>query len=410
MKTFVTAALLAASALPAFATDLTVWDWKSGDPLAAPYYQKAKEVFEAAHPGDTVSFVMQPNDQYYTLLGTALASDGGPDLFLLNGGAQARARFESAVKLDDKIGDMKADLAGLAEFSDANGIYAIPLTIQGFVVYYNKALYTAAELDSNSPPKTWDDLSKVCAAFVAQGTVPCIALGNKEGFGMEFWFSAIAASLWTPQEQADFAAGKLAWSSPQVLAVLQSWVDANAAGWFPKGANSTAKFMDEYEGFMRGESANTIGLISDVAHWKSFDEMLGAENLGVFLLPAPAGAAAKIPAAGGIGYGVNKKSPNVDLAVEFAKTLAAPEVLQVFFNDAGAVTANTKMDTSAVTSPAAKTIFGWLASDVVPMAHTNATAQELEEIHRQSQLLLNGETTVAEAAAAMDVVAKAARQ
>ncbi|MDZ4312177.1 MAG: hypothetical protein U1A24_16635 [Cypionkella sp.] len=88
MKTLVTAALLAATALPAFATELMVWDWKSGDPLAAPYFQKAKEVFEAAHPGDTVTFVMQPNDQYYTLLGTALASDGGPDLFLLNGGAQ----------------------------------------------------------------------------------------------------------------------------------------------------------------------------------------------------------------------------------------------------------------------------------------------------------------------------------
>lgn len=133
---------------------------------------------------------------------------------------------------------------------------------------------------------------------------------------------------------------------------------------------------------MRGESANTIGLISDMAHWKSFDEMLGAENVGVFLLLAPGGAAAKIPAAGGIGYGVNKKSPNVDLAVEFAKTLAAPEVLQVFFNDAGAVTANTKMHTLALTCPAAKTIFSWLATDVVPMAHTNATSQELEEIHR----------------------------
>ena len=331
---------------------------------------------------------MQPNDQYYTILGTALTSDGGPDLFLLNGGAQARARFENAVKLDDKIGDLKPDLAGLAEFSDANGIYAIPLTIQGFAVYYNKALYTAAGLDPNAPPQSWDDLSKICATFVAQATVPCIGLGNKEGFGMEFWFSAIAASLWTPQEQADFTAGKLAWTNPQVLAVLQTWVDANAAGWFPKGANSTAKFMDEYEDFMRGESANTIGLISDVAHWKSFDEMLGAENLGVFLLPAPGGQAAKIPVAGGIGYGVNKKSTNVDLAVEFAKILAAPEVLQVSFNDAGAVTANTKMNTSAVTSAAAKTIFGWLASEVVPMAHTNATAQELEEIHRQSQLLL----------------------
>ena len=406
MKTYIAGLLLCATALPAFATELTVWDWKSGDPAAAAYYQKAKEVFEAAHPGDTISYVMQPNDQYYTLLGTALASNGGPDLFLLNGGAQARARFENALKLDEKLGDMAGQLAGLPEFSDATGIYAVPLTIQGFVVYYNKALYTAAGLDPEAAPKTWDDLAKVCAAFVAQGTVPCIALGNKEGFGMEFWFSSIAASLWSAEDQAAFAAGTLAWTSPQVVAVLQSWVDANAAGWFPKGANSTAKFMDEYEGFMRGESANTIGLISDVAHWKSFDEMLGADTVSAFMLPAPGGAAAKIPAAGGIGYAVNKASANADLAAEFAMTLAAPDVLQVFFADAGAVTANTQMDTSSVTSTSAKTIFGWLASDVEAMAHANATAAQLEELHRQSQLLLNGETTVADAAAAMDKVGK----
>jgi raffinose/stachyose/melibiose transport system substrate-binding protein len=406
MKSLALSLALATTALPAFATDLTIWDWKSGDPAAAPYFQKAKEVFEAAHPGDTITYVMQPNDQYYTLLGTALASDGGPDLFLLNGGAQARARFENAVNLSDKLGNVKANLAGTAEFSDANGLYAVPLTIQGFVVYYNKKLYADAGLDPNAAPKTWADLSKVCAAFLAKGTVPCIALGNKEGFGMEFWFSSIAASLWTPQDQADFAAGKLAWTSPQVVAVLQTWVDANKAGWFPKGANSTAKFMDEYEGFMRGETANTIGLISDVAHWKQFDDMLGVENVGVFLMPAPGGTAAKLPAAGGIGYAVNKKSPNIDLAVEFSKVLASPEVLQVFFHDAGAVTANTKMDTSAVTSPDAKVIFGWLASGTVPMAHANASAAQLEELHRQSQSLLNGDTTVAEAAAAMDKVGK----
>ena len=121
MKTYIAGLLLCATALPAFATELTVWDWKSGDPAAAAYYQKAKEVFEAAHPGDTISYVMQPNDQYYTLLGTALASNGGPDLFLLNGGAQARARFENALKLDEKLGDMAGQLAGLPEFSDATG-------------------------------------------------------------------------------------------------------------------------------------------------------------------------------------------------------------------------------------------------------------------------------------------------
>lgn len=398
-------------AAPSFAQELTVWDWKSGDPAAAPYYAKAKEIFEAAHPGVTVSFVMQPNDQYYTLLGTALSSAGGPDLFLLNGGAQARARFENALPLDDKIGGFKADLAGLAEFSDASGMaYAIPLTIQGFPVYYNKKLYADAGLDPAAAPKTWDELGTVCAAIIAKGEVPCIALGNKEGFGMEFWFSAIAASLWTPAEQAEFAAGKLAYSSAPVKAVLQSWVDANAAGWFPKGANSTAKFMDEYESFMRGEAANTIGLISDVAHWKSFEEFLGAEDLGEFMLPAPGGTAAKLPAAGGIGYAVNAKSANADLAVALAETLAAPEALQVFFEGAGAVTSNTKMDMSAVQSPGAKVIFGWLATDAAPMAHANATAQELEELHRQSQLLLNGETTVDAAAAQLDAVAATARK
>ena len=403
-------ALLTAIALPALAQELTVWDWKSGDPAAAPYFEKAKAIFEAAHPGVTVNFVMQPNDQYYTLLGTALGSEGGPDLFLLNGGAQAKARFANALKLDDKIGEMKGQLAGLPEFSDATGIYALPLTIQGFPVYYNKAVYADAGLDPNAAPKSWDDLTKVCAAIIAKGAVPCIALGNKEGFGMEFWFSSIAASLWTPDEQAAFAAGTLPYSSPQVKAVLQSWVDANAAGWFPKGANSTAKFMDEYEGFQRGESANTIGLISDVAHWKDFEGFLGAENVGVFMLPAPGGAAAKLPASGGIGYAVNAKSPNADLAVALDMVLASPEALQVFMDQAGAVTANTTMDLSGVSSPGAGVILGWLASDVAAMAHANATAPELEELHRQSQLLLNGETTVDDAAAALDKVMATARQ
>jgi hypothetical protein len=58
--------------------------------LSRPFRQ-GERVFEAAHPSDTIRSVMQPNDQNYTLPGTALASDGGPDLFLFNGGAQARA-------------------------------------------------------------------------------------------------------------------------------------------------------------------------------------------------------------------------------------------------------------------------------------------------------------------------------
>lgn len=398
------------TATPALSAELTVWDWKSGDPLSAPFYEKAKALFEAKHPDVTINYVMQPNDQYYTLLGTALSSNAGPDLFLMNGGAQAKARFGALLKLDDKVADIKSDLVGWEEFSDASGTYAVPLSIQGFVIYYNKKLYSDAGLDASKPPKTWVDLAKVCEAIKAKGTVPCFAMGNKEGFGIEFWFSSIAATSWTAEQQADFAAGKLKWSSEPVKAILQSWVDANAAGWFPQGANSTAKFMDEYEGFMRGEAANTIGLISDVAHWKQFDEFLGAENDGVFAMPSPTVASdkqegdPKFPVSGGIGYGVNKSSPNQELAIEFAKVLASPEPAQIFFNDAGAISSNSKVDTKAVTSPAAISILSMMGTSGAPTAHANATAKELEEIHRVSQSLLNGETTVDEAVRRMDEV------
>lgn len=406
----------ALAATPAFAQEITVWDWKSGDPLTAPYYEKAKSDFEAAHPGVTINYVMQPHDQYYTLLGTALSSNAGPDLFLMNGGAQAKARFGALLKLDDKIADIKGDLVGWEEFNDKSGAYAIPLSIQGFVVYFNKKLYADAGLDPAKPPKTWADLAKVCDAIKAKGEVPCFAMGNKEGFGIEFWLSSIAATAWTAQEQSDFAEGKLKWSSPAVKSILQSWVDANAAGWFPQGANSTAKFMDEYESFMRGEAANTIGLISDVAHWKQFDEFLGTENDGVFAMPSPTVAAdkkegePKFPLSGGIGYGVNKSSPNADLALEFAKLLASPALEQIFFNDVGAIAANSKVDTKGVKSPAAAEILGMMATSGAPTAHANATAKELEEIHRVSQLLLNGETTVDEAVKRMDEVQAEARK
>jgi raffinose/stachyose/melibiose transport system substrate-binding protein len=162
--------------------------------------------------------------------------------------------------------------------------------------------------------------------------------------------------------------------------------------------------------FMRGEAASTIGLLSDVAHWKQFDEFLGADNLGVFRHPSPTIAAdktegePKVPVSGGIGYGVNKASANVDLAKAFVAELASPGPIQTFVNIAGVVPANTKVDTSGLASPSIKTILEWLGTSSAPTAHANASAQELEEWHRQSQLLLNGETSVDDAAARLDTV------
>lgn len=66
------AAMMMAS--PVLAQEITVWDVNVDDAAHATYYDHAKAAFEAAHPGATLNLLSQPDAEYYTLLGTALAS------------------------------------------------------------------------------------------------------------------------------------------------------------------------------------------------------------------------------------------------------------------------------------------------------------------------------------------------
>ena len=59
---------------------------------------------------------------------------------------------------------------------------------------------------------------------------------------------------------------------------------------------------------------------------------------------------------------------------------------------AGAIPSNTKVDTSKVTSPSAKLVLGWLGAGPAIVAHNSLPSGVEEEWHRQSQLLLTGET------------------
>ncbi|SFR34989.1 multiple sugar transport system substrate-binding protein [Yoonia tamlensis] len=390
--------MLALSAGSALAQDLTVWDWKSGDPATQGYYDSAKQAYEEAHPGATVTFVVQPHDQYYTLLGTAFGSGQGPDVVLLHGGSQTQSRVGAL----SSLGDAAAGFAGVDAFSVDGTAYAIPLTIQGFVIYYNRALYEAAGLDPDAAPTTWDELATVCEAFIAQDAVPCFAFGNKQGFSGEFFATLATASTFTDADMAAWAAGDLPWTDPKVSAIVTLFADMNARGWLQEGANSTAKFMDEYEMFMRSEAAHTVGLLSDVAHWKQFGEFLGDENLGAFAMPVPGAEVANLPFTGGIGWAVSASSENQEAAQDLVKILTDPTREAIFAFDTGALPANPDVDTSGLSSPTLTHILGLMTAQPAGMAHSVMNPAVLEEWKRQSQLLLGEETSVDDAIAAME--------
>ena len=395
-------------ATPVLAAEVTVWDVNV--PRNPTYYEAAKVAFEKAHPGDTINFVGQPDAEYYNLLNTALASKTGPDVMWANGGASAKSLIGGLLPLDDKLPDLIKQVVGKSAFTGPDGkLYFIPTTLQGHVAYYNKTLFKQVGLDPEKPPTTWAEVVKMCDAFKA-GNVPCFLMANKEGYEAEFFLSEMANQSLTSQQQADWAAGKLHWSDAPIKAILQTWVDTYKDGWYQEGGNSQTMFMDESVMFEQGAAGNIWGLLSNVFHWKQFEKNMGTDNVGVYPMPSPTVAADQhegapgVPLDGGVGYAVNKDSQHIDLALEAVKTLVSSEVLSVLVNDSGVVPANTTVDVSGIDSPGLKQIMGWLATRAVPTTHANASAAELDEWHRQSQALLNGDVSVDDAAAALDKV------
>ena len=373
---------------------LVVWDWKSGEPSAAPYIEKAKADFAGKHPDVAVEFVAQPFDQYYTLLGAAIQSGKGPDVMLFNGGGQIRDRVDALVPLDEYLAEDKQRLAGWDAFTKDGKTYAGPVTLQGHPIYYNKTLYEKAGLDPESPATTWSEFLADCAA-IAKAGAKCFALGNKEGAGIQFWLSALGSGILTAQEYDDWIAGKRDWNSPAVKRVFQLWKEAGDAGLNNDGANSTAMFNDAFALFQSGKAAHVIGLMSDVGHWKDFNEFLTADKLGVMNAPVvTAGTTPSLPYDGGIGYAVAKWTKDPKVAADLVRSLTSTDALKAFYADAGAIAADTTVDVSAG-GPAVATIVAE-AKGGKPALHVALSSKTLDLMGRLSQQLLSGSATVDE--------------
>ncbi|MDG4825138.1 extracellular solute-binding protein [Asanoa sp. WMMD1127] len=374
---------------------LVVWDWKSGDATAASYVEKAKADFAKKHPNVTVEFVAQPFDQYYTLLGAAIQSGKGPDVMLFNGGGQIRDRVDSLVPLDEYLTPDKQRLAGWDAFGKEGKTYAAPVTLQGHPIYYNKALYKKAGLDPETPATTWADLLTDCAA-IAKAGAKCFAQGNKEGIGIQFFMSGLGSGILTPQEYDDWIAGKRNWQAPNVKRLFQLWKEVNDAGLNSEGANSTAMFNDAFAVFEAGKAAHMIGLMSDIGHWKDFNEFLEPANVGVMTAPVVTqGATPSLPYDGGIGYAVAKWTKDPKVAADLVRSLTSTDALAAFYADAGAIASDTTIDVSTA-GPAVATIVADLKSGK-PALHVALSSKTIELMGRLSQQLLSGSVTVDEA-------------
>lgn len=157
----------------AFAGEILWWTPNWGEARARELAAK----FEAANPDIKVNLEITVSDGLPARIQTALVSGSPPDLIeAQHGWVAPYAQAGLVMPLDDVLQDKDDYIPAALDYDTWDGkLWGIPYRIETHGVIYNKGAFTAAGLDPENPPQTWDQL--VDAAKKLTG-------GDKYGFAI----------------------------------------------------------------------------------------------------------------------------------------------------------------------------------------------------------------------------------
>ncbi len=153
---------LCLSLVPAMADDtveIELWCNFAG----TDYYQVMADKFMAENPNVKVTILEISFWDYGGKLSPNLVTGTAGDIFVNTVGSTAtRAQLGQTVAIDKYLAESKyfdASKLSSLETGKVDGVtYALPYTASVQLLYYNKDLFTAAGLDPECPPKTWQEV------------------------------------------------------------------------------------------------------------------------------------------------------------------------------------------------------------------------------------------------------------
>lgn len=167
------AAIMALSTGIANAGEVTWWTPNFNEARAKGLVEK----FQAAHPDITVRLEITATDGLPQRVLTALQSGAAPDVVdVQHGWVNGYAQNKLVLPLGDVLKDREDYIPAALEYVTwDNQLWGIPYRIETHAVIFNKGDFTAAGLDPNNPPQTWEQL--VAAAEKLSGN-------GKSGFAI----------------------------------------------------------------------------------------------------------------------------------------------------------------------------------------------------------------------------------
>lgn len=211
------------------------------------------------------------------------------------------------------------------------------------LIWYNPKQQKAAGF---TIPKTWDEMMALSKAIAGKGIKPWaigIESGAASGWVGTDWLENIFLKMYGPAKYKDWYDGKLAWTSPEMKKVWQTWgqivgdpdmiyggkqyVLSTNFGQAPEPL-----FTNPPGAAFHHQASFIVGFIKDM-----FPEVKAMEDYAFFQFPSIDTAYSKSVEAGGDVFGMFNDTPQ---ARAFIQYLATPEAQAYWVSGTGALSPN----------------------------------------------------------------------
>lgn len=303
-------------------TEIVVWTRDST--VAA--VKSAAEKYNQQNENVEVKVVEQPALQMADQLSLALSSDEAPDIVSLD---CTKVPYFASIGAFADISDKYEALDYKDTFSEGmiksgqleGKTYALPFAADVSVLLYNKDHYQEAELDPESPPKTWDELIDVSRKLTTDDRYGYVYAGGDAGSHM-FTFMPY---VWNNGGEVLSEDGKTCeLDSENAIAALSMFNDLTNTYKVTPASVTTYSWNEAQDAFLTGKASQIV--LGSAAIYSFTSGEHEDMNWGACLLPKGPEGTEYASFSGGDSIEITSGCKDVDAAWEFIQFSLSEEV------------------------------------------------------------------------------------
>lgn len=301
----------------------------------AKYREAYKKIAQKLKDEENITLDIQivPDDQYYNLVKTKIATKEVPDILMNNAPSEYITidAPKNMVDLSNEPWVSRLANPNLLKATDGN-IYAMPVESSSFysAAYYNKSVFKDLGL---AEPKTYAEFLNVLETIKTQGNgITPIYMSNKDS-----WTTQIFMTIGLPVLLGDKAQGtwdklltnQMKWADiPEFKTILTSFVELYEKGYVNKD-HMTATFDNAKDALATGKAAmvyNGEWTVGDLLNKNGMDP----DNIGAFVVPF---GDKQIMGTGAFvqGFFIPKESSNVEAAKRVLNLISQPAYMNMYY-------------------------------------------------------------------------------